>query len=86
MLSFRIIIIWYKKLRVIGRGGQHTNKFSIGNINVISKRIRGIPGSCVRVGTVINGKGREVQIWDTKFNRKGMIESVIKCPVVLFYH
>ena len=45
MFSVRIIVICFKKLLGIGRGVQLTNIVYRGNINVIWKRIRGIPGS-----------------------------------------
>ena len=34
-------------------------------------------------GTIIAGHGREIQIWNTTINNKGVFEAVINCPVVV---
>ena len=50
------------------RGGQRTNRVTIGNRNGSYKQIIGIPDFFVLAGTIINGNGRDIQIWATKIN------------------
>ena len=68
MLSVSIIRIWFKKLWGIGRGGKRTTRVYIRNRNVTRKRIRVIPRPFVWVGTIINGNGKDIQIWATTIN------------------
>ena len=68
MLSVRIIRTLHKQLWGIRRCIQHTNIVSIGKRNLIWKRIIGIPLSFVQAGTIVNGNGREIQIWATTIN------------------
>ena len=68
MLSVRIIRMCFKKSWMIGRGDQRTNRVTIGNRNGSYKRIIGIPDCFVLPGTIINGNGRDIQIWDIKIN------------------
>ena len=58
MLSVSIIIIWFKKLWVIGRSGQLNNRVYRSNINGNWNQIRGVPGYFVWAGTITNGNGR----------------------------
>ena len=48
--------------------------------------IWGIASSFVWFGTFIKRHGREIEIWNNTLNRKGVVESVIKRPVVVLYH
>ena len=83
MYSVRIITILFNKLWGTGRSGKCTNIVSRGDKNGIWKRIRGIPGSFVWAVTIINRNVREIQICATKINRKGIIELVINCPIIV---
>ena len=68
MVSFMIIVIWFLKLWLIRRGGKRTNRVSGGNINDSWKRIRGIMGSFVWVGTITNGNERDIKNGGTRIN------------------
>ena len=35
---------------------------------------------------IINGNGRDIQIWSNTINWKGIVEGVINCPIVVFSH
>ena len=83
MLSVKIIRFFYRKLWGIGRGGQCTTRVSRGNRNGSWKWIRGIPEYFVRAGNIINGKVRDIQIWYTKINWKGIIGAVINYPIIV---
>ena len=83
-VSVMVIRIWFKNLQLIGRGGKRNNIVYMVNIYGSWKRIRGIMGYFVQVGDIINGNGRDIQIWYTRINWKGIIESVINCYIVLF--
>ena len=76
-LSVRIIIIWFKKFWGLGMVVKRNNIVYRGNIPGIWNHIRGIPSSFVWYGTIINGNGRKIQIWDTTINLEGFIEAVI---------
>ena len=86
MVSVMIIIIWSQKLWVFGTGGQSNNIFSVSKLNLGFKRIRGKMRYFAQAGTIIDTNGRNNQIWVDRINLKGMIESVIKCPITLFSH
>ena len=73
MVSFMTIIIWFKTLWLIGRGGKRTNRVSRGNINGSFKRIRLILVSFWGAGTIINENERDIQSWGTRINLKGVI-------------
>ena len=83
MMSVRVTIIQENNLWVFRRGGKCTNIFSRGNINASWKRVRGIVGSFVRAGTIINGHGRETQSWATKTTWKVIIEASINCSIIV---
>ena len=78
-----IKIIIRKEIWRIIRRGQITNIISIENIEGSWEHICGIMGSFMQEGSITNGDGRYIQIWDTKFKCKGVIEAVIKSPVVV---
>ena len=80
---FRIIRSYYKGLWGIKSYAQSTNKVFGGNIYGSWNMIRGIAGYLIRAGTIINGNRRDIQSWATTMIWKGIIESVIKCTVVL---
>ena len=86
MLIVRITRIKEKKLWGIRSGGQHTNRVSRGKINGSWKWIRGILVYFGGAGNIINGNGRDIQIWSNTINWKGIIEGVINCPIFLLYH
>ena len=81
MDSIRIII--RKEIQKIRRGGKITNIIVRGNIYGSWKQILVISSSFMRAGSITNGDGRQVQIWTTKLICKGIIEAVIKLPVVV---
>ena len=85
MLSVRINTIYDKRLWGVKIGIQRTNRFYIFYINGVWKWIRGILGYFVQAGTIIYGNGRYIQSWATTINWKGVIKSVIKCPIVVFF-
>ena len=86
MVSVRIITIQDNNLWGVRSGGQITNRFSRDNRNGSWKRIRGIAGYYVRAGTIINGHGRQIQIWATTIKWKDTSESVKKCPIISLYN
>ena len=66
MVRVMIIRSYDKELWIIRRGGQSTSRVFRGNIYGIWKQIRGIAGSLIWAGTIINENGREIQSWDIK--------------------
>ena len=72
-----------KKLLGLVRGGQLSNRVYRANINIIWKHIRGIYGSFVWKGNIINGIGRYIKSWANTINRKGVVEAVIKFPITV---
>ena len=78
-----IRIIRRKKIWWFIRVGQITNRTFRGNIDGIWERISGTSGYFMWVGSIINVDGRYMQIWATKISFKGIIEAVLKCPVVV---
>ena len=86
MFSVRIIIIQDNDLWGFRRGGQCKNRVYRGNINGRWKQVRGISGSFVWAGNIINGNTREFQRWDITIFCEGIIEAVIKHTIILFYH
>ena len=70
----------------VGRSGQHNNRVSVSNTNGIWKCIRGMPGNLVHTGIIINSNVREIQIWDTTINLEGIIEAIINCHIIVFFH
>ena len=86
MLSVNLTRIKDKNFWGFRRGGQRTTRVSRSNRNDSWNCIRGIPGYFVWEGDIINGNGRYIQIWANTTNRKRIIESVIKCTIVVIYH
>ena len=86
MLSAWAIIIHDKNFQGVIRGGQCTNIVYRGNRNDSCKRIIGILGYLFLSRTIINGNGKKIQIWVATINRKGIIESVINCPIVVLFN
>ena len=82
MESIRIISM--KDIWKIRRGGQSTNRIFIGNRDGSWEQIWSILGSFMWGGSIINGDGRCIHSWDKKIRCKGIIESVINYPVVIF--
>ena len=78
----RIIRRQEKEQWRIKRGGQITNRIFRGNRDCSWEHIWGIAGSFMQVGSFTNGNVGYIQIWATKIIFKGIIESVINCPVV----
>ena len=68
MVSFRSTRSYDTNLLVPIRGGQSNKKMYEGKSDGSWKRIRGIAGSFVWYETIINGYGREIQIWITTIN------------------
>ena len=60
IVRFRIIRILDKYLWGIIMGGQSTNRFFRGNRDGIWKDIRGISGSFICSGIIINVNGRDI--------------------------
>ena len=83
MARVRIIRSQQKELWLIRSGGQSTNKFFIRNIYGSWKHIRGIAGSFIWEGSIINGNGRYIQSQDTTIIWKGIIEAIINRPIVI---
>ena len=74
-----------ESIRIIRRkeiwSGQSNNIVYRGNIDGSWEQIWRILGSFMRSGSIINGDGRYMQRWDTKFIYKGIIESFTNRPV-----
>ena len=86
MASIIITIIQDNKFWGIRRSGQLNIAVSRGNRNGSWKRIRGIDGSFIQAGAIINGHERYIPIWVTTINCKYIFEAVIKFPVFVFSH
>ena len=70
----------------VRKDGHINNIVFRGKRNVIWNQIRGIVGSFLQSGTIINGHGEEIQICDNTINWKGIVESFIKfTEVILSY-
>ena len=83
IVSVSIIKSWDSDLWGIRRGDQNNNRVLRGKRDGIWKKIRGISGSFIQAGTIINGNKREIQIWDTKTSWKWITESVINRHVTI---
>ena len=67
----------------IRRGGQSNRWFFRGNIYGRWNQVKGIMGSFIRAGTIINGNGRDIQSRANTISWKAIIEAAIKRPVVV---
>ena len=83
MSMVRIIRRQDKESWQISRGVQSTTIFFRSNRDGSWKHIGGITGSFMWAGSIINGNGRQIQIWATKIICKVIIGSVIKRTVVV---
>ena len=84
MVSWGSIISLDSNVWWVTRCGQSDNIVLGEKRHGIRKRIRGTTGYFVRAGTITNGHGKDIQIWDTTINSKRFLKQSYTTLELLF--